>query len=488
MAKANINSELQLIPNDDKGRKFFTTSTIENQRYLKHTRIYEQISEEVYNEIKLDDVKDSQGDPRVSYKEASNGTRTYIRLIKDGLNYSPYADENLQKILEKTGNNSFTTQLDLSAQDAILSYAKTNLFPAEAQEGSFWGQQQTSLKNLAAQVSDFIGNVASSLNDVQITFEGNRRKEYENLYYPETITTSKQDRIRFSMRYISGSRNVNFDPTTGIPLGLGQRNTVPITNGSVTLPIPGGISDSNSVKFDNDSLDMLGALGFGAILNPAAAAAGGTKLLSEALNSSPDKLREALGGETGSNLLSALRIRLAEIGMSRTGMFSRIGGGILNPNLELLFQAPEMRSFKFSFTMSARSRTEATQIKKIIRFFKQGMSVKRSTDNIFIVSPNTFTINYKLGDTTNDHPSIGRIKECALTNLDTTYGNGSTYMTFDDPDRTLTTYKIDMTFKELDPITEDDYLGEPNTSAGPLADADEAFIGDNGVPLDHIGY
>ena len=488
MAKANINSELQLIPNDDKGRKFFTTSTIENQRYLKHTRIYEQISEEVYNEIKLDDVKDSQGDPRVSYKEASNGTRTYIRLIKDGLNYSPYADENLQKILEKTGNNSFTTQLDLSAQDAILSYAKTNLFPAEAQEGSFWGQQQTSLKNLAAQVSDFIGDVAEAINDINLNFKGNRRTEYENLYYPETIASSKQDRIRFSMRYISGSRNVNFDPSSGLPLGLGRRNTVPITNGSVTLPIPGGISDSNSVKFDNDSLDMLGALGFGAILNPAAAAAGGTKLLSEALNSSPDKLREALGGETGSNLLSALRIRLAEIGMSRTGMFSRIGGGILNPNLELLFQAPEMRSFKFSFTMSARSRTEATQIKKIIRFFKQGMSVKRSTDNIFIVSPNTFTINYKLGDTTNDHPSIGRIKECALTNLDTTYGNGSTYMTFDDPDRTLTTYKIDMTFKELDPITEDDYLGEPNTSAGPLADADEAFIGDNGVPLDHIGY
>ena len=488
MAKANINSEIQLIPNDDKGRKFFTTSTVENKNKLQHVRIYEQIDEQTFNDIKLDDVKDSQGDPRVSYTEASNGTRTYIRLIKDGLNYSPYADENLQKILEKTGNNSFTTQLNLSAQDAIVSYAKTNLFPAEAQEDSFWGQQQTALKNLAAQVSDFIGNVASSLNDVQITFEGNRRKEYENLYYPETITTSKQDRIRFSMRYISGSRNVNFDPTTGIPLGLGQRNTTGI-NGSVTLPIPGGISDSNSVKFDNDSLDMLGAIGFGAILNPVAAAAGGTKLLSEALNSSPEKLREALGGETGSNLLSALRIRLAEIGMNRTGMFSRIGGGILNPNLELLFQAPEMRSFKFSFTMSARSRTEATQIKKIIRFFKQGMSVKRSTDKIFIVSPNTFTINYILGNTGNNHPSIGKIKECALTDLNTTYGNGSTYMTFDDPERTLTTYKIDMTFKELDPITEDDYgnsddlEGAENFMLLPTIEEELGIVPDN-----HIGY
>ena len=105
--------------------------------------------------------------------------------------------------------------------------------------------------------------------------------------------------------------------------------------------------------------------------------------------------------------------------------------------------------------MSARSRTEATQIKKIIRFFKQGMSVKKSNNNIFVVSPNIFTINYKTGDG-REHPSIGRIKQCALLNLNTTYGNGNTYMTYGDPDRTMTQYKIDLTFQELEPITEDD--------------------------------
>ena len=113
--------------------------------------------------------------------------------------------------------------------------------------------------------------------------------------------------------------------------------------------------------------------------------------------------------------------------------------------------------------MSARSRTEATQI-KIIRFFKQGMSVKKSNNNIFVVSPNIFTINYKTGDG-REHPSIGRIKQCALLNLNTTYGNGNTYMTYDDPDRTMTQYKIDLTFQELEPITEDDY-GDPETIAG----------------------
>ena len=486
MAKANINSQLLLIPGENGERKFFSTSTVENQRYLRHTRIYEQISEEVYNQIKLDDVKDSQGDPRVSFKEGHNGKRTYIRLIKDGQLYSTYADEKLQKKLEAGGKNSFSNQLRDAGGDSILSYAKTNNFPAEAQKGSFWNKQQKSLENVAVQVNEFIGDVAEAIDDINLNFKGNRRKEYENLYYPQTIATSKQDRIVFSMRYISGSRDINFNFGNGKPLGIGARKSVDITSGSVTLPIPGGISDENKVKFDNDSLGVLGALGFGAALNPAAAVVAGTKLLGEALNSEPEDIRKALGGETGSNIIAGLRIRLAEMSMGRDGLSSRIGGGILNPNLELLFQAPELRSFRFSFTMSARSQPEATQIKKIIRFFKQGMSVKRSTDKIFIVSPNTFKISYQLGNTGKDHPSIGRIKECALTNLKTTYGNGSTYMTYDDPNRTLTTYKIDMTFTELEPITEDDYQ---EFSSGPLANSDEAFVktGKN-IPINHIGY
>ena len=336
-------------------------------------------------------------------------------------------------------------------------------------------------------VDEFLGSIGINIDsdNLPLFFEGRRRKEYENLYYPETIATSKQDRIRFSMRYISGSRDIKFDLQKGEgSVGLGKRTTTGI-NGSVTLPIPGGISDSNNVKFDNDSLDVIGALGFGAALNPKEAVEAGAELLKNALNADDKALREALGGQQGSNLISALRIGLAQAAVGRKGMFSRIGGGILNPNMELLFQAPGMRTFNFSFTMSARSRTEATQIKKIIRFFKQGMSVKRSTNNIFVVSPNTFKVNYILGNTGDDHPSIGRIKECALTDLNTTYGNGSTYMTFDDPDRTMTTYKIDMTFKELNPITEDDYHAE---STGPSIDPDEAFKITSGFPADHIGY
>ena len=197
------------------------------------------------------------------------------------------------------------------------------------------------------------------------------------------------------MRYISGKRSIRFDGNRFDPLQIENRQTERI-EGSVTLPIPGGISDKNSVKFEGENLNVLQAAGVGAILNPVAAAQ--NRFFRNAMTMTPDQLAALNWIRARKNIVSALRIGLAQQ-FTGTNLFSRLGGGILNPNMELLFQAPTLRSFRFTFTMSARSRTEATQIKKIIRFFKQGMSVKKSSDNIFVVSPNIFTIKYQLGNT-----------------------------------------------------------------------------------------
>ncbi len=85
--------------------------------------------------------------------------------------------------------------------------------------------------------------------------------------------------------------------------------------------------------------------------------------------------------------------------------------------MELLFDAPALRAFDFTFTMSPRDGKEAEQIRNIINFFKQGMSVKTTSTNIFLKAPNYFEIEYL---TYNDqgqperHPSLNIIKTCAL--------------------------------------------------------------------------
>lgn len=133
--------------------------------------------------------------------------------------------------------------------------------------------------------------------------------------------------------------------------------------------------------------------------------------------------------------------------------FVRETGKILNPNLELLFQGPELRSFNFNFQLSARSSEEAKNIKKIIRFFKKNMAVRRGDSDIYLKSPNIFKITYSQKE------SLHKFKTCALRAFNVDYTPLGTYMTFEDG--TMVSYNISMQFQELLPIIgDDDYDSE----------------------------
>jgi hypothetical protein len=130
----------------------------------------------------------------------------------------------------------------------------------------------------------------------------------------------------------------------------------------------------------------------------------------------------------------------------------------LNPNLELLFNGPQLRDFSFSFKMTPRSKKEAQMVRSIIRTFKQAMSVKRSQSVLLLKAPHTFRISYKTSN--KDHPYLNRFKECALTNCSVNYTPDGSYMSYDDssPDgRSMTAYELSLSFSELEPIFDDDY-------------------------------
>ena len=442
MSALEVTSDTRVFKVNNKDRFFRTITTHQNGEIQK--TVYQQtINKDTYDQ----GVKDNPS--LVAEKDGLYFATVRTENIQDDTGeYSIYADDAFKVEWTKTGNNSLESNLN---RDSIDELAENTDESVEywKQEGGYSQFTNTAIEQLAGSI-----NFSSESVPLEIKTD-KRRTKYENLFYPEDIATSKQDKIRFGMRYFSGKRVISFDLASSNPLTLGERPTKEITQGSVTLPIPGGIQDNNSVQFNGETFDLGQAAAAGAILNPTGAASAVGEFLNNAITKSPDELQKILTSPDAENIVAALRLGLAQ---SFTGgnLLSRFGGGVLNPNMELLFQAPKLRSFKFSFTMSARSRTEATQIKKIIRFFKQGMSVKKSNNNIFVISPNIFTVRYLKGDGT-DHPSIGRIQNCALTDLNTTYGNGNTYMTYDDPDRTMTQYKIDLTLQELDPITEDDY-------------------------------
>jgi hypothetical protein len=124
--------------------------------------------------------------------------------------------------------------------------------------------------------------------------------------------------------------------------------------------------------------------------------------------------------------------------------------------------------------MSPRSKEEATDINKIIRFFKQGMAAKKQDKrsgnqeygtagaaSYFLGTPNVFQLQYK---TSNGNPikGVNRIKTCALVGFSMNYTADGTWAAYDDGQPVSVI--MNMSFKELEPIYDTDYqdVGDKN--------------------------
>jgi len=325
--------------------------------------------------------------------------------------------------------------------------------------------------SIGTQVGNILGDVLNedgkdkttyqlTNSTIDVSIDGRRfRKQYGHFAYPEDLRTNKQDRIKFTQKFTEGTK---IDATIASGQKTFQRKVKKV-RGSVTLPVVSGIEDTNAVKWDGTTLNPIQAL----------AGAGAMGIFEQVRNSGKigdafsvggraiqDVKEQLAKGEVGSDLASAVNVYLAQSAVGAQGLLSRTTGAILNPNLEMLFGGPQLRSFAFAFTLSPRDADEADQVRKILRFFKQGMSVKTSSSNVFLKAPNIFDIQYQTFNTQGQeivHPSINIIKTCALTSCNVRYTPNGTYMTYDDPYRTMAAYQLTLAFNELDPIYDSDY-------------------------------
>lgn len=287
---------------------------------------------------------------------------------------------------------------------------------------------------------------------------GIKPDQFGDFKYPLDLASSKQDRIKFTLfesqgATIEGNTAEIFKPDFSGKIIV--RNTSNLL-GSVTLPIQPSITDSNTVDWSGATLNGFEAAAFGKslqLMESSNAAAAGAKIANDIAN-----IAKGVGADGGNNSVAeALKVSLAQQAIGIQGLLSRASGAILNPNLELLFSGPQLRPFNFTFRLSPRDAPEATEVRKIIRFFKQGMAVRTAKSNLFLKAPHVFGIQYQVSDTDGPHKSLNRIKNCALLSCDVDYTPDGTYMTFDDPARTLTSYQLSLRFSELEPVLDEDY-------------------------------
>jgi len=318
-----------------------------------------------------------------------------------------------------------------------------------------------SIKNNADQTDEEKTTVDTSTSPLvsrDIPVSDNTRKSFGNHVYPLDLGKTKQDVIKFSMlEYVPKDFNQSGQ------FGFGNRDKPEDRNpiGSVILPIPGGIQDNNSVSWAGQNMNALEAglanVALNTIERGVEGAGDASKAVLDALKSGSGEGKTALA-----NVFAGMA--------SGTGgqLLARTTGAVINPNLELLFSGPSLRTFSFSFKMNARESAESREIVKIIRFFKQGSAAQRSTSNLFLKSPHTFAVQYlHRGPDGDSNPFMGRIKECALQSVGVNYTPENNYATFQDG--AMVSYQITLNFSELEPVFNDDYSqldGDADTLIG----------------------
>ncbi len=293
-------------------------------------------------------------------------------------------------------------------------------------------------------------------------YVGRQAKDYpQNLKYPVGMNPN-QDCIQFTVMEYQASK-LGLDSNINTGLRTTTRTTTILT--TITLPMPRGISDRNSVDWSKSELNSaqsgLAEVAMKSILDGLGAGADSAKKNLEAATANPELLKAIVAAKA------------SEDAVNTNNLLSRAFGVELNPNMELLFNGPQLRDFSFSFRMNPRSPTEAKIVRDIIRTFKQAMSVKRSNSVLLLKSPHTFMIKYITSN--KEHPYLNRFKECALTNCSVEYTPDGQYMSYDSGDideRSMTAYELSLSFNELEPIFDDDYENMENAKGS----------------FNHIGY
>ena len=297
---------------------------------------------------------------------------------------------------------------------------------------------------------------------------GSKRTRFQSYRYPNKMLTNSTDYLKIKIiKYIPNSAFSGTSGGASKPAGNtnGNKNKYSFTSyarkgfnmetissrtknasplAQILLPIPENIGDTTTTGWKEDELNPLQALG--------------SQLALTAMTD-PGKILEGAKnldgfGQIDDTTKQAILSKLAGMAVGKKGMVTRATGQVMNPNLEVLFDGVNVRSQSFDFNFSPRNLSEANQVKRIIRLFKQHMAAKRASGNgFFIGSPDIFILEYMKGQAR--HPFLNVFKPMALTSCRMNYTGNGTYSTFHDGTPTL--MNMTLSFQELNPIYFEDY-------------------------------
>ena len=145
-----------------------------------------------------------------------------------------------------------------------------------------------------------------------------------------------------------------------------------------------------------------------------------------------------------------------------------VSGTIVNPNTEMMYTGPTLRTFDLTFKLVPYSKKEAEQIRNICNTFKKAMLPSFDGQAIFgalkaanlITIPDLCQVTFMKGSQA--HPYLPQYKICAVSDVAINYTPDGSYATVGDESAPVAT-QLRISFKETKLI----FASEINENGGP---------------------
>ena len=252
---------------------------------------------------------------------------------------------------------------------------------------------------------------------------------------------------------------------------------------TIQIPIPNSLKDNNAVGWGEKEISgLMGQIGGAGMERMFGGVKSGNENVGDALKQSGAAAFKGLWDLTSDSpgmaqfrrrtYLNAMASAAGAIGVNIdiNQAITRINGTVINPNMELLFTGPSLRSFSFTIRFTPRSTEESERIRMIIRVLKQHSAVKKnpqigdklniagdSGGNFLLGTPDVFKLRYIKAKTQNDIKGLNKFKTCALQSVSVDYtGEAARFAAYNEDSQPVTTL-VTLNFTELVPIYDEDY-------------------------------
>lgn len=269
----------------------------------------------------------------------------------------------------------------------------------------------------------------------------------------DEVTSEVSDRIKFleGGGYDDQTQKLgpNFDGEITIPPTLDQK---------VSIYLPMALNFRDNVSYENTDLGTLGAAAEGGLNQP------DRGILTGIMEGAGGTLASVFKSGSDLGTLAALQLNVTNkvLGEGVKAAARQAAGVTLNPNTRSLFKSVAIREFAFQFKFIAKSKQEADEVRKIVKFFRTELypeSITVDVGDTKVAIGYKFPRKFVLTPMYNNQPITDtRILPCYLRDVSVVYNPTNQIMHGgDDPHfteidmslaftetRTLTREEIDM--------------------------------------------